>query len=184
MEKRWYIKYIGKHWVGCSHTVPTSIYFNIGTCTVIVHARPRVSTSARATQCSAPLNYVYRNSSGPLNLKIMKRAWKTSPAEQKNTVNYKTAKKSVRSAMSVHTAEHPPIPRDPRIQLSRVRTGGSNWRTSCWWSLWWWYGWSTGGVGWLGAEVGCFGRHRRAGSTSGSRLAVTRGTLLVEVLLV
>ena len=129
---------------------------------------------------SAPLNYVYRNSSGPLNLKIMKRAWETSPAEQKNTVNYKTAKKSVRSAMSVHTAEHPPIPRDPRIQLSRVRTGGSSWRTSCCSSLWWWSGWSTGGVGWFGAQVGCLGRHRRAGSTSGSRLGVTRGTLLVE----
>ena len=118
--------------------------------------------------------------SGPLNLKIMKRAWETSPAEQKNTVNYKTAKKSVRSAMSVHTAEHPPIPRDPRIQLSRVRTGGSSWRTSCCSSLWWWSGWSTGGVGWFGAQVGCLGRHRRAGSTSGSRLGVTRGTLLVE----
>ena len=129
---------------------------------------------------SAPVKYVYRNSSGPLNLKIMKRAWETSPAEQKNTVNYKTAKKSVRSAMSVHTAEHPPIPRDPRIQLSRVRTGGSSWRTSCCSSLWWWSGWSTGGVGWFGAQVGCLGRHRRAGSTSGSRLGVTRGTLLVE----
>ena len=22
MEKRWFIKYIGNHWVGCSHTTP------------------------------------------------------------------------------------------------------------------------------------------------------------------
>ena len=32
------------------------------------------------------------------------RAWKTSPAVQKITVNYKTMKKSVGSAMSVHPA--------------------------------------------------------------------------------
>ena len=25
MEKRWCIKYIGNHWVGCSHTVPMAI---------------------------------------------------------------------------------------------------------------------------------------------------------------
>ena len=25
MEKRWYIKYIGNHWVGCSHTTPVAV---------------------------------------------------------------------------------------------------------------------------------------------------------------
>ena len=26
MEKRWFIKYIGNHWVGCSHTTPICNY--------------------------------------------------------------------------------------------------------------------------------------------------------------
>ena len=29
MEKRWFIKYIGNHWVGCSHTTPLWIYFKV-----------------------------------------------------------------------------------------------------------------------------------------------------------
>ena len=44
------------------------------------------------------------------------RAWKTSTAVQKITVNYKTMKKSVGSAMSVHPARasaHTSRPEDP-----------------------------------------------------------------------